>query len=47
MIIDMREETKEKICVALAVLGFTVGCVTIIELLRWFLWACYEAGLQM
>lgn len=47
MLIDMSEQTKEKIYMALAVLGFVTGCVMFFELLKWFMWACFEAGIPM
>lgn len=43
----MKKETKEKIKMALAIIGIIIGSMIALELLRIFMWACYEAGIPM
>lgn len=43
----MKRETKEKIYMVLILIGIIIGCAIALELLRIFMWACYDAGIPM
>ena len=43
----MKQKTKEKIKMALVIIGIIIGGVIALELLRAFMWACYYAGIPM
>lgn len=39
--------TKEKIKMAIVIIGIIAACAVGLELLRMFMWACYYAGIPM
>lgn len=38
---------KEKLKIGLIFVGMAVIAYILLYLLRWFMWACYEAGIPM
>lgn len=43
----MKQTTKDKIYMALALLGMAAVWIIIIEAVRVFMWACYYTGIPM
>lgn len=46
-VMEEKFTAKEKIKMALAIIGIIAGCAILLKLIHMFMWACYDAGIPM